>query len=226
MGHSHWGFFNLQADFCFVCPSFCLSVCLSVSLSLIFLVTVHSQPWFHSDWIYFLTPKGRKFQKYCLEVHNVAEEIIKNRKEALVSLSSAPKNAEILCVCIAMYVLIRWGGGEGGAWVMTDLLIRFRTTRHILWSSLSSVVSQCSNIAAASLQCLEISLCGFASSLLATLFPFFLNNSKISESACLFSLFIDWNRFRMKERRKLELSLKYQQQVPEITCIETWKFKL
>ncbi|XP_076453382.1 ultra-long-chain fatty acid omega-hydroxylase-like [Babylonia areolata] len=41
------------------------------------------QPWFHSDWLYFLTPTGRRFLKCCRQVHAVAEEVIQKRKEAL-----------------------------------------------------------------------------------------------------------------------------------------------
>ncbi|XP_041348004.1 cytochrome P450 4F22-like [Gigantopelta aegis] len=45
------------------------------------------KPWFHSDFIYFLTPSGREFKKHCNFVHKVAEEIIENRQKALVTSS-------------------------------------------------------------------------------------------------------------------------------------------
>ncbi|KAH9504233.1 hypothetical protein Btru_064424 [Bulinus truncatus] len=41
------------------------------------------QPWLHADWLYFLTPNGRKFKKHCEFVHRVAEDIINKRKEAI-----------------------------------------------------------------------------------------------------------------------------------------------
>ncbi|CAL1543468.1 unnamed protein product [Lymnaea stagnalis] len=47
------------------------------------MVTRFFQPWFHSDFLYFLTAKGRKFRKNCDYVHKVAEEIIYKRKEKL-----------------------------------------------------------------------------------------------------------------------------------------------
>ncbi|KAI8775217.1 poly [ADP-ribose] polymerase 3 [Biomphalaria glabrata] len=43
------------------------------------------QPWLHSDWLYFLTPSGRKFKKHCDFVHRVAEDIINKRKESIKS---------------------------------------------------------------------------------------------------------------------------------------------
>ncbi|XP_005102455.1 cytochrome P450 4F22 [Aplysia californica] len=37
-------------------------------------------PWFYSDFLYFLTPMGRRMLKHCSFVHKVAEEIIETRK--------------------------------------------------------------------------------------------------------------------------------------------------
>ena len=61
-----------------------------------------SQPWFHSDWIYFLTPSGRKFLKYCREVHAVAEEVIQKRRKALVSVCLYVCVCMHVCVCVCM----------------------------------------------------------------------------------------------------------------------------
>ncbi|XP_067650787.1 cytochrome P450 4F4-like [Haliotis asinina] len=45
------------------------------------------KPWLHNKWVYMLTPSGRQFQKCCDLVHSVAEDIIENRRRALLSHS-------------------------------------------------------------------------------------------------------------------------------------------
>ena len=41
-------------------------------------------PIYHVDWIYFLTPSGRKMKRYCQFVHRRSESIIRERKKALL----------------------------------------------------------------------------------------------------------------------------------------------
>ncbi|KAK3749712.1 hypothetical protein RRG08_056501 [Elysia crispata] len=41
------------------------------------------QPWFHNEFLFSLTPSGRKFFKQCDFVHQVAENIIRERKDEL-----------------------------------------------------------------------------------------------------------------------------------------------
>ncbi|XP_064612111.1 ultra-long-chain fatty acid omega-hydroxylase-like [Liolophura sinensis] len=43
------------------------------------------QFWLHSDFLYFLTPKGRQFKKYCNHVHQISADIIKKRKAELLT---------------------------------------------------------------------------------------------------------------------------------------------
>ena len=42
-------------------------------------------PLLYPDFIFYLTPMGRKFAKNCNYVHSVAEDVIKKRKQTLVS---------------------------------------------------------------------------------------------------------------------------------------------
>ncbi|GFS12211.1 cytochrome P450 [Elysia marginata] len=41
------------------------------------------EPWFHNEFLFSLTPSGRKFFKQCDYVHQIAEEIIKERTKEL-----------------------------------------------------------------------------------------------------------------------------------------------
>ncbi|CAG5124677.1 unnamed protein product, partial [Candidula unifasciata] len=41
------------------------------------------KPWLYNDFIYSLTPSGRRMKKYCDFVHKVAEDIINRRKEII-----------------------------------------------------------------------------------------------------------------------------------------------
>ena len=50
-----------------------------------------SRPWMYPDWIYYITPRGREFTKLCDYVHKFADEIIKSRRETLVSSKNLSK---------------------------------------------------------------------------------------------------------------------------------------
>ncbi|XP_060574735.1 leukotriene-B4 omega-hydroxylase 3-like isoform X1 [Ruditapes philippinarum] len=41
------------------------------------------KPWLYPDWLYYMTRHGKQFRKNCDYVHTVAEDVIKQRKEAL-----------------------------------------------------------------------------------------------------------------------------------------------
>ena len=46
------------------------------------------KPWLYPDWVYYITREGKKFWKNCDYVHGVAEDVIRQRKEALVGDNS------------------------------------------------------------------------------------------------------------------------------------------
>ncbi|KAL8562082.1 hypothetical protein ACOMHN_031853 [Nucella lapillus] len=52
------------------------------------------QPWYHTDWVYFLSPTGRRFLQCCREVHAVSDDVIQKRKQALASGSPSTVTAE------------------------------------------------------------------------------------------------------------------------------------
>ncbi|XP_013393506.1 phylloquinone omega-hydroxylase CYP4F2 isoform X2 [Lingula anatina] len=53
-------------------------------------------PWLHLEWIWRLSPTGRKFKKNCKYVHSVSEEIIRKRRETLQEEGSNKKRARYL----------------------------------------------------------------------------------------------------------------------------------
>ena len=50
------------------------------------IIVNYSNRWLTSDWIYYLTSDGRKFKKLCDYVHEVADNVIKKRRQALVTI--------------------------------------------------------------------------------------------------------------------------------------------
>lgn len=72
------------------------------------------KPWLHSDWVFFLTPNGRRFQKCCKLVHEVAEEIIAKRRITLASSPSAPEAASHKKRCLDFLDILLTAKDENG----------------------------------------------------------------------------------------------------------------
>lgn len=47
-------------------------------------ILINRKPWLYPDFIFYLTPMGRQFRRDCDFVHGFADEVIRNRKAALV----------------------------------------------------------------------------------------------------------------------------------------------
>ncbi|GFO26169.1 cytochrome p450 [Plakobranchus ocellatus] len=62
---------------------FTLDVILKCAMSYETNCQLPGEPWFHNDFIFSLTPSGRKFSKNCDYVHQIAETIIKERQQEL-----------------------------------------------------------------------------------------------------------------------------------------------
>ena len=88
-------------------------------------------PLYHVDWIYSLTPSGRRMRDACAAVHSHSEEVIRERKEALgikAGLSEAERETILKSVakkrkyCDFLDILLTAVDGEGKG--LSDLEIR------------------------------------------------------------------------------------------------------
>ncbi|PVD31377.1 hypothetical protein C0Q70_06789 [Pomacea canaliculata] len=76
------------------------------------------QPWFHSDWLYFLTPMGRKFRENCRVVHNVANDVISKRK---ITLANTPvRKQEVKKNCLDFLDILLTARDENGEGLTFD----------------------------------------------------------------------------------------------------------
>ncbi|XP_025090186.1 phylloquinone omega-hydroxylase CYP4F2-like [Pomacea canaliculata] len=72
------------------------------------------QPWFHSDWLYFLTPMGRKFRENCRVVHKLANDVISKRKITLASTTVRKQEVKKNCLdFLDILLTARDENGEG-----------------------------------------------------------------------------------------------------------------
>ncbi|KAK3084838.1 hypothetical protein FSP39_019991 [Pinctada imbricata] len=60
-----------------------LDTMLRCSLSYNGNIQQEGRPWLYWDWVFYMTSTGRELTKLCNYVHNFADEIIQNRKDAL-----------------------------------------------------------------------------------------------------------------------------------------------
>ncbi|KAK7506000.1 hypothetical protein BaRGS_00002722 [Batillaria attramentaria] len=72
------------------------------------------QPWFHDDWLYFLTPTGRHFRKCCNQVHEVAEEVIAKRQQVLANSKSVLEEAKNKRRCLDFLDILLTAKDENG----------------------------------------------------------------------------------------------------------------
>ncbi|XP_041378380.1 cytochrome P450 4F6-like [Gigantopelta aegis] len=81
------------------------------------------RPWLYLDFVYKLTPDGRRFQRHCNYVHKVAEDIIRARKHALESKpANSPKSDDKHKYLDFLDILLTAKDENGVG--MTDLEIR------------------------------------------------------------------------------------------------------
>ncbi|XP_023932769.1 cytochrome P450 4F4-like [Lingula anatina] len=77
-------------------------------------------PWLHLEWIWRLSPTGRKFKKNCKYVHSVSEEIIRKRRETLKQEEGSNKNRARYLDFLDILLTARDSDGQG----LTDEEIR------------------------------------------------------------------------------------------------------
>ncbi|PVD31380.1 hypothetical protein C0Q70_06792 [Pomacea canaliculata] len=76
------------------------------------------QPWFHSDWLYFLTPMGRKFRENCRVVHKLANDVISKRK---ITLANTPvRKQEVKKNCLDFLDILLTARDENGEGLTFD----------------------------------------------------------------------------------------------------------
>lgn len=52
------------------------------------------RPWLYPDFIFYLTPSGRRFKKYCEISHEMARSVIKTRRQTLQALGEEDKSLQ------------------------------------------------------------------------------------------------------------------------------------
>ncbi|KAK7505999.1 hypothetical protein BaRGS_00002721, partial [Batillaria attramentaria] len=72
------------------------------------------QPWFHNDFLYFLTPTGRRFLKCCKTVHEVSEEVIARRQKALAGGEAFKEEANYKKHCLDFLDILLTAKDENG----------------------------------------------------------------------------------------------------------------